>query len=251
MNFGLNLFSLRNRLGSEESFLALANELKAAGYSFLQFSGAAFDADMICRVSKESRMPVTLTHVPLDRILNDTERLCEEHLRFGCSNIGLGMLPRDDFADEKKIFGEIDALNKAAEIMERHGCKFFYHNHFFEFIKHGGRTVFDYMIDNAPHIHFTVDTYWLQYGGADICDFFRRVKGRMECVHLKDYAIDPVEKKPIYAPLGAGSLNFPKIVQAALECGAEQFFVEQDNAATLANGFENIVQSAEYIKKEL
>ena len=75
MKAGLNLFSIRNFLKTEEDFLATAIKLKEMGYSYMQFSGAPFDADQIARVSKESGMPVYLTHVPMDRIIGDTEKL--------------------------------------------------------------------------------------------------------------------------------------------------------------------------------
>ena len=47
MKVGLNLYSIRNYLDTEENFLFAANELKKMGYSYIQYSGGAFDADMI------------------------------------------------------------------------------------------------------------------------------------------------------------------------------------------------------------
>ena len=82
MKVGLNLYSIRNYLDTEENFLFAANELKKMGYSYIQYSGGAFDADMIKRVSEASGLPVVLTHVPMDRIINDTEALMEEHTIF-------------------------------------------------------------------------------------------------------------------------------------------------------------------------
>ena len=45
------------------------------------------------RASDEAGIPVCLTHVPYDMIINETEKLMEEDAGFGCRNIGLGMLP--------------------------------------------------------------------------------------------------------------------------------------------------------------
>ena len=90
--YGINLYSLRNSIKTEPELLETAFKLREMGYSFLQFSGTAFDADMIKRVSDESGLPFVLTHVPMDRIIGDTEALMEEHARFGCKNIGLGAM---------------------------------------------------------------------------------------------------------------------------------------------------------------
>lgn len=258
MKAGLNLFSLRKSITTEADFLATANRLKEMGYSYLQFSGASFDAEMIARVSGESGMPVYLTHVPMDRILGDTEKLMEEHALFGCKNIGLGAMPKDAIKDETLCKKTIEELNAAGEKMRQNGFNFFYHHHHFEFYKHNGETVFDYMIRNAPYINFTVDTYWLQYGGVSVTEFIEKLAGRIECVHLKDYLIDfPLEPEkeqkftPRFCPVGDGTINFRAAVEQAKKSGAKYFFVEQDNAPLFADPFEQVGRSINYITKEL
>lgn len=251
---GLNLFTLRNFISTEEAFLATAKRLKEMGYTYLQYSGAPFDADRIKRVSEESGMPVYLTHVPMDRILNDTEALVEEHARFGCKNIGLGAMPLDIIKDEALCKKTVEELNRAGEIMKKNGANFFYHHHHFEFYKHNGETVFDYMIKNAPAINFTVDTYWLQYGGVSVADFIEKLKGRIECVHLKDYKIDYTAEggfAPRFCPVGEGNIDFVLALKKAKESGARYFFVEQDNAPDFPDPFGEVERSIKYIKKEL
>jgi sugar phosphate isomerase/epimerase len=248
---GLNLYSLRNCIATEEDFLSTAIRLREMGYTFLQYSGAAFDADRITRVSKESGMPVVLTHVPADRIINETEQLMEEHAKFGCKNIGLGALGMKIIGDRDLCFSKLESLERAAEKMEKNGFSFFYHNHHHEFFKYNGETIFDYMIKNAPHINFTFDTYWAQYGGVSVIEFIEKLKGRIACVHLKDYKIALKEKLvPDFAPVGDGNINFKAIIPKMLEAGAEYFIVEQDNAADAEDPFGEAKRSIDYLKKE-
>ena len=249
--YGINLYSLRNSIKTEPELLETANKLREMGYSFLQFSGTAFDADMIKRVSDESGLPFVLTHVPMDRIIGDTEALMEEHARFGCKNIGLGAMGSKIIMDEKACFETIEKLEAAAEKMEKNGFSFFYHNHHHEFFKYNGETIFDYMIKNAPHINFTFDTYWAQYGGVNVIEFINKLKGRIACVHLKDYRIALKEKFiPDFAPVGDGTIDFKAIVPKMLEAGAEYFIVEQDNAADAEDPFGEVKRSIDYLKKE-
>ena len=237
MNAGLNLYSIRNFIDTEENFLSAMLKLKEMGYSYIQFSGAAFDSERITRVSEASGLPVVLTHVPMDRILNDTDALMAEHARFGCKNIGLGMMPKEALADENKCRETIAALEKAAAYMAGKGFKLFYHHHHFEFMRcSDGRTIFDMLVEDAPHVNFTLDTYWLQSGGVDILSTIARVKGRISCVHLKDYHIvaklgEKISFEPTFAPCGDGTIDFPRVVEAAREAGAEYVLVEQDYAA--------------------
>ena len=107
MEFGLNLYSIRNLINTEEGFLSAANSLREMGYDYMQFSGAPFDADMIARVSRESGLPTVLTHVPLDRIIGDVDALMEEHARFGCTRIGVGGMGFRIMSDEKTYKGSI------------------------------------------------------------------------------------------------------------------------------------------------
>lgn len=254
MQAGLNLYSIRNLISTEEDFLATAHKLREMGYSYLQFSGGPYDAEMIRRVSEASGLPVLLTHVPYDRIVGDTEALAREHLSFGCRNIGLGMMPFDRFEDEALFDETIDALEAAALRLEAFGCKLFYHNHQFEFFKRNGETVLECMARRAPHLQFTLDTYWVQYGGASILSTVEMLKGRIECVHLKDYAIVKKEEKkyePKFAPVGSGSIDFPAVVAAMKAAGAKYFFVEQDDAAKEPDPLAPVGKSIAYILNNL
>ena len=256
MQAGLNLYSISNYLDTEAHFLEAAKALKEMGYSYIQYSGGAFDADRIARVSAQSGLPVVLTHVPMDRIVGDTQALMEEHAKFGCKNIGLGAMPPDAIADEVRCKQMIEQLNKAGEVMQQNGFSFFYHHHHFEFFKHGGQTVFDYIIENAPYINYTLDTYWLQYGGVDVGATIDRLKGRICCVHLKDYMItntpeNPGGFTPVFAPVGDGNIDFVSLLPRMRAAGAQYFLVEQDNAATLPDTMEQVGRSIKYIKANL
>ncbi|MBE6632289.1 MAG: sugar phosphate isomerase/epimerase [Ruminococcaceae bacterium] len=258
MEAGLNLYTLRTFLESEEGFLDTALKLKDMGYSYLQFSGRPFDADIVSRVSERSGLPVVLTHVPMDRIIDDTNALMEEHARFGCKNIGLGAIPQSTVFDESKYKSTVEKLNTAAEKMHKNGFSFFYHNHHYEFYRMGGETVFEYLLKNAPYFNFTLDTYWVQYGGSDIIDLLDKLDGKIECVHLKDYRIDCPLKEPgsgklapRHAAVGDGNLDFKKICAKMKEKGTKYFLVEQDNAPEFPDPFNEVKKSINYIRKEL
>ena len=72
MNIGLNLYSIRNLIQTETDFLQTIKALKKMGYTYMQYSGAPYDPQMLKRVSLETEMPIVLTHVPMDRIIGDT-----------------------------------------------------------------------------------------------------------------------------------------------------------------------------------
>ena len=259
MKAGLNLYSLRTLISTESEFLSVAEKLRDMGYSYLQYSGAEFDPARIKRVSEKSGLPVYLTHVPENRIIGDTEKLMQEHDVFGCKNIGLGSIRTAVIADMDSLKRNVEQLNSAAELMHKNGFSFFCHHHHYEFYRHGNETVIDYIIKNAPYINFTLDTYWMQYGGADILKFLDRLDGRIGCVHLKDYKIGaptdenaPIPFVPRFAAVGDGLLDMKAIVEKTAKLGTKYYFVEQDDACTAyADPLGEVERSIKYIRGEL
>ena len=264
MKAGLNLYSIRNLLQTEDEFMATALKLRDMGYSYLQASGCPYNPEAFRRISEASGLPIYLTHVPLDRIMNDTDALMEEHKVFGCKNIGLGSIPimnlmaEDGTIDEKNCKATIADLEKVAAHMAENGFQFYLHNHHYEFMRmSNGERIFDYIVENAPHINFTLDTHWVQYAGMDILATLDMLKGRIGCVHLKDYKVAKVQKedqfevRPMFERVGYGNIDFKAVVPKMLEAGAEYFFVEQDNAAVLPDTLQQVEDSIKYILAEL
>ena len=252
MKLGLNLYSIKTLMQNEEDFLATTLKLKEMGYEVLQFSGATFNAEMIKRVSEQTGVPFVLTHVGYDRIVGDTQKLMEEHALFGCKNIGLGALSIEEMNDEDLFKDRIEKLNEAGEVMKKNGFKFFYHNHHTEMtrLKNGELKLY-YMLKNMPNINFTLDTYWLQYGGLNPVKVFNDFKDRIECVHLKDYRVVYKEEafKPEFAPCGEGTLDLKALIKAGLESGAKYFLVEQDDAIRYENPLLEVEKSINYLKE--
>ena len=258
MEAGLNLYSIRNLIGTEDDLVRTAVKLREMGYAYLQYSGAPFEPERIRRASEVSGLPVLLTHVPMERILHDTDALMRDHEVFGCRAIGLGAMPAEILFDDAAFRATVEALDHAAARMAQNGFAFFYHHHHFEFMKRGGATLLDYIRENAPHVSLTADTYWMQYGGADILATLEKWKGRVACVHLKDYRVTAekteegkIKFKPDFAPVGEGTLDFPAIVAKMRACGTRRFFVEQDNAAQLPDPLSEVERSIRYIREKL
>jgi sugar phosphate isomerase/epimerase len=65
-----------------------------------------------------------------------------------------------------------------------------HHNHHQEFRKIGDLTVMDIVLNNTKTLGFELDTYWVQYGGANPESWCRKVANRIPLLHLKDYAVD-------------------------------------------------------------
>lgn len=54
--------------------------------------------------------------------------------------------------------------------------------------------------------------------------------------------------KPAFAPVGSGLLDIPAIVKKAREIGAEEFYVEQDDACAYPDPWRQVESSIRYLK---
>ena len=107
--------------------------------------------------------------------------------------------------------------------------------------------IFDKLIKafEPDEMSFTLDTYWVQFGGGDVCAYLEKLKGRCECIHLKDLAIVNDEQR--MASIGSGSMSFDRILKAAEKAGVQYALVEQDNCYG-EDPFECLKKSYEYLK---
>ncbi|MBE6594609.1 MAG: sugar phosphate isomerase/epimerase [Ruminococcaceae bacterium] len=251
MKFGLNLYSLRKQIATREDFYNTLCRLKELGYDYVQYSGAPFDGEMIREVSEKAGVPVVLTHVPFDRIMNDTEALVAEHKLFGCNRVGLGAMKFKGLTEEEML-DNIAQVGEASRRVTAAGGRFFYHNHNFEFQRLStGETIYDRMLTALPEVNFTLDTYWLQSGGVSILEYIKKSAGRICCVHLKDYLPTFPEGnfKAKFAPVGEGNINWHDVIPAFAAAGAEYYLVEQDDATDYEDPFREVGSSIAYLKK--
>ena len=251
MKIGAQLFSLRDYIKTNDDIDATFAKVKAMGYDCVQFSGAPFEPYALKDIIDKHSLPVRLTHIDAKRLLEETDKVIEDHRIIGCKNIGLGAMPH-----AFPFTGDLEAVNAfindyapvAAKIKDA-GFKFFYHNHDFEFRKlENGQTIYDYLIENAPDFNFTLDTYWVQRGGAAILEYIEKLKGRIECVHLKDMQTVK-EGGQKFAPVGVGVINWADVLPAFEKSGAQYAFVEQDDAVTYPDPFGQLKLSADNIKR--
>lgn len=250
MKYGVQLFSLRKYLKTEEDYFSVFGKVKALGAEVVQLSctaAAPVSFDVVKRASEQNGLPVCITHAPFPRIKDDIVRLAEEHALIGCREIGVGMMPSEYKENGFARLGEfIDALNGAAEKLKPYGMNVAYHNHWFEFDKVGEKTVFDRLIDETSvDVKFIPDTFWIKVGGEDPADFLKkRLDGRVDTLHLKDY------KKtlgvPVFRALGKGTLDFHGIIDAAKSIGAENSVVEIDFSP---NPWKSIETSMQFLKR--
>lgn len=251
MIIGAQLYTAREFCKDLENLSETLKKVADIGYKTVQLSGTCDCEPQWFKEQLDANgLKCVLTHTRGDRIIADPKKVCDEHKVYDCRNIGLGMISGGRDLTEEKYLKFVADFKPAAKEIAANGCKFFFHNHCEEFTaRFNGKSCIDRMLEDfAPEeLNFTLDTYWVQYAGCDTCEYLERLKGRVECIHLKDMAVDPATWGHRMAPIGSGNMNFPKIINVAGDCGTEYLIVEQDNCYG-EDPFECLKRSYNYLR---
>jgi sugar phosphate isomerase/epimerase len=246
MKIGAQLYTLRDYCTNLEDFADTLKKVAEIGYTVVQVSGVCqYEPEWLANELKKNGLKCALTHWGANDIKDNTVEVLNKHRVFDCNYVGIGCMP--PWATEENTYKFIEDFKEPAKILKENGGKLFYHNHHCEFKRcSDGEMIFDKLINafEPSEMSFTLDTYWIQYGGGDVCSYIEKMKGRCECIHLKDLAIVNDEQR--MAPVGSGSMDFKKIIKAAESSGVEYLLVEQDNCYG-ENPFECLKKSYDYL----
>ena len=228
MKLGAQFYSIRDNTTTPEDLREAFKSIKEIGYEIVQMSAICkIDPELLRSYSEEFSLPITCTHSPFDRIINDTDALIAEHKIYGCPTIGLGAMP-EEYRVDNRIYDFIEDLREPLHKIKEAGLSFAYHNHAFEFETVNGMLIYDMLIDALPELDFIIDTYWIKYAGHDYLEYIRKIGAdRIKNVHFKDMASEP---QGDICPCGNGVIDFAPVIKLCDEMGIVNALVEQDNA---------------------
>jgi sugar phosphate isomerase/epimerase len=239
------LYTCRDILKTPAEIAATLRRVRAVGYQAVQVSGMGPIAeDELLQILDGEGLVCCATHESGEKILNDPRSVVERLQKLRCQYTAYPFPAGVDFSDPGSIQRLISGLQASAAVLASHGMGLCYHNHHPEFRKLEGRTILERIFDGAPHLQAEPDTYWVQYGGGDPVDWCERLKGRLPLIHLKDFVVNH-ENIPCFCEVGAGNLNFPRIIEAAEKSGCQWFIVEQDT--TPGDPVDSLAQSFRYL----
>ena len=238
---GVQLFTVRSYLETEQDIRDTAKKLKDMGCECVQLFHGDEKLETVCRIFSEEEIGILGTLSSLE-VLEDNPTLFEVCKRYGLRDIGISSW----VIDEADVDEFIPRVNSFAKKVREQGFTFSYHNHAQEFTRlPSGKTVMDrFLTEFCEDVSFMPDTYWLQTGGADVREWIEKNGSRASMLHLKDLTV--YDKKPTFAPVGQGNLNFKGRVAAAKSAGINVFVIEQDRC--LQDPFECVRISIEYSK---
>ncbi len=230
MKIGAQFYTIRDFCKTVEDLDESLKKVADIGYRHIQLSGVcAYDSVWMAERLKAYGLEANITHYSYDRIIHHTADAIAFHDNMACKYIGIGSNPRG--IDPAGLSTMAEELAPVLPAIIASGHKFMYHNHHMEYARFGGKTFIDLLCETftPEECGVTLDTYWVQAGGADPAWWLRHLDGRVNCVHFKDMVYSVEDKGVRMAAIGDGNMNYPEILRACDDAHVEYGFVEQDN----------------------
>ena len=168
--------------------------------------------------------PITLP--PMRSLKDNMQPLVDEAAEGGVEYLVCANTPINTLDDIK---ASIEVLNKTGEACKKAGIGFAYHNHDAEFYAVEGKIPYELILSETGGelVKMELDLAWATKGGKDPVELFKQQPGRFPLWHVKD--LDA--KHEIILPVGAGTIDYKRIFDAASTAGMKHFYVEHDMPA--------------------
>jgi sugar phosphate isomerase/epimerase len=234
---GLQLYSLREQF--KKDVPGTLNEVKSFGIKYAELAGTYDMPPEKFREELKARgIEAISDHFPFEKYRDDVESVAREAAALGLKYAGCAWIPHNDPFDEKTCREAIAVFNRAGAALAKHGIKFFYHVHGYEFQPFGQGTLLDLlMAETDPKlVSFEMDIFWIVHPGQDPVKLLEKYGKRWELAHLKDMKkgtptglLTGHTDVTNDAALGAGQMDLPSILRAAKKAGVKWYFIEDES----------------------
>ncbi len=235
---GLTLYTLRTLMNEDPK--AIITEVAETGYKYIEVADYRDGEFYGMSPSELKDLMNELGLIPLSAHmgsvnLENADQQIADVKAAGMKYFVIPVPPMGHFRfdRESRSLTMSDDLETVADILttlgrkcKEAGLELLYHNHDFEFEKNSNGVVpMEYFMENLDpeYVNFQIDLYWAVKAGADPVEWFRKYPGRFKIWHVKD-----MDDQGRFAPVGAGTIDFARILEHKEVSGMEYYIVEQD-----------------------
>ena len=260
----LQLYTLHHL--AQQDLEAALDQAAAAGYRELEWFGGLWNRTTgeLRQLLADRRLSLAAAHVPLAELEAEPASVMATFRELGCEVLVCPWLDEVQRGDGSRAhYLELgQRLDLLSYRFRAGGFRFAYHNHEFELLPFDdgtperrrdslGEDGLRALVSCRSHDGWglELDIYWAAFAGRDPASLIRDLGDRVHILHLKDGLLPgPAagrggrggrgERDPARATaerwfrlLGAGDVDVPGCVEAALDAGVRLFVVEQDETA--------------------
>lgn len=249
---GLQLYSLRDQF--KKDVPQTLDQVRAFGITNVELAGTYGVAPAKFKELLDARQLKAISgHFSYEQCRDDIEAVARDAKLLGLEYAGCAWIPHKDPFDEKTCREAAAVFNRAGEALAKHGIKFFYHTHGYEFLPYRDGTLFDLLMaeTNPEYVHIEIDVYWIVHPGQDPVKLLEKYGKRFALMHVKDMkrgtpgGFTGQSDVTNNVTLGEGIIDWPLVLRAAKKAGVKWYFIEDESPTSIAQ----IPQSLRYLEK--
>ena len=250
---GLQLYSLRDEFKKDvPATLTTVNKL---GFRTVELAGTyGKSPEEFNALLATNNLKAIAGHFSFDRFRDDPEGVAVEAKALGLEWAGTAWAKPKGEVNEEWVNETAKVFNHAGEVLAKHGIKFYYHNHGYEFVKQMDGTLFDMLVKATKPglVYFEMDVMWVVFPGQDPTKLMEKHAGRWALMHIKDLkkgvttgSLSGGTDTKNDVVIGTGQTDWPSLLKASQKAGVKHYFIEDESPTVL----EQIPQSLKYLEQ--
>jgi sugar phosphate isomerase/epimerase len=250
---GLQLYSLRDQFAKDVP--GTLAKVRDFGFTYVELAGTYGNTpEKFKQMLAEYGLQPVAGHFPYEKYRDDVESIAREAKILGLEYAGCAWVPHEGEFDEKECRDAIAVFNRAGEALAKHGLKFYYHIHGYEFQPQGKGTLFDLMMaETKPKwVSYQMDVVWAVFPGQDPEALMKKYGKRWTSMHLKDLkngvktgALTGHTDVANNVVIGTGQVDWPALLRASKKAGVKYYFIEDESPSVVGQ----IPQSLRYLEQ--
>lgn len=207
--YGLQLYSVKSFV--EADYADALEKVAGQGYKFVEPAGffgktaEEFNALLI-----KNGLTLSGTHSDWTALRDNYEETLAFHKAIKNPRY---IIPWAGLDTAEKIENFCNFVNEVQPKLAAEGISLQYHNHSGEFLPNKDGLIPEDELAARTNIMFEIDTYWAYRAGRDPIAVMESLKGRIDCIHVKD---GTMEKG---LPLGMGTAPVKAVYEYAVKNG--------------------------------
>ena len=235
--FGVQAYTFRNSF--PKNIMATLDTIKAMGFTEIEGGNPKGMTPEEFRKACDVRgISIPSTGGSYEELVKNPQQAADIAKIYGSKYLMCAWIPhqRGHFSLENAQKA-VDDFNAIGKVLKINGITFCYHDHGFEFQKHGDGTLLDYLIQNTnpEYVSFEMDVLWTEHGGGNPVELLKKYGNRWKLMHVKDLKKGivgdltggtPAENDVV---LGEGQSDWVNILKEANRIGIKHFFIEDES----------------------
>ena len=238
---GLQLYSLREQF--KKDVPGTLDQVRAFGITNVELAGTFGVTPGKFKEQLDARQLKAISgHFSYEQFRDHLDDVAREAKLLGLEYAGCAWIPHKEPFDEKHCRDAAAVFQRAGEALAKHGIKFFYHTHGYEFLPHGDGTLFDLLMAQTKpeYVRIEMDVFWIVHPGQDPVQFLEKYGKRIDLMHVKDMkrgtprGFDGKSDVTNNVVLGEGITDWPNVFRAAQKAGVKWYFIEDESPESVA-----------------